>query len=633
MTSIIDEADFDAERWYRILQDQTVTVWYTAPTAIRMLMKAGAELARKYDLSQPALSGQRRRTAQPRGGRLGSRGLRPAVSRQLVADRDRRHHDRQLRVDGHSAGSMGRPLPGIEAAIVETMTRADGVEVIDEPDVQGELALRPGWPSMFRGYWNEPQRYAKCFAGGYYLTGDLARRDADGYFWFVGRKDDVIKTSGHLIGPFEVESVLMEHPAVAEAGVIGKPDPVALEIVKAFVSLRAGYEPSRRAAARVARAFARARLGAVVAPKEIDFRPRCRRRAAARSCAACSRHASWVCPRVTYPRSRRVATMIEHGASPADPRYRVSMRLALLREMLLIRRFEEKCAELYSVGKIHGFLHLYIGEEAVAVGAMQALEPEDDVVSTYREHGHALARGVPAGAVMAEMYGKANGCSRGRGGSMHLFDVSRRFYGGNAIVGGGLPLAVGLALADKLQQRARDHRLLLRRRRGGRGRVSRVAESGGTLEPAGAVSVREQSLRDGHWARAPPGANRHRSARPDAAGVAGLAVDGMDVLAVESAVSRAADAVRTGQGPLLARSAHVPLSRALDVRRRAVSQPGTRSSNGRRVIRSCSSPRSCARRVCSPTPTSRRSRPPWTPRSPRRWPKPKLGHGSRWRIC
>jgi pyruvate dehydrogenase E1 component alpha subunit len=129
--------------------------------------------------------------------------------------------------------------------------------------------------------------------------------------------------------------------------------------------------------------------------------------------------------------------------------------LARLREMVRIRRFEEKCAELYSAGKIRGFLHLYIGEEAVAAGAMPLLTAEDAVVATYREHGHALARGVPARAVMAEMFGKREGCSRGRGGSMHLFDVSKRFYGGNAIVGGGLPLAAGLGLADKLQRRRR----------------------------------------------------------------------------------------------------------------------------------------------------------------------------------
>jgi acetyl-CoA synthetase len=162
---------------------------------------------------------------------------------------------------------MGRPLPGIEAAIVQA--RADGTVIeITEPDAQGELALRPGWPSMFRGYWNEPERYQKCFAGGYYLTGDLARRDADGYYWFVGRKDDVIKTSGHLIGPFEVESVLMEHPAVAEAGVIGKPDSTALEIIKAFIVLKPG-KTGDAALVRDLLGFGRKRLGAAVAPKEI----------------------------------------------------------------------------------------------------------------------------------------------------------------------------------------------------------------------------------------------------------------------------------------------------------------------------------------------------------------------------
>ena len=150
-------------------------------------------------------------------------------------------------------------------------TDAGQVEVVDRPDVQGELALRPGWPSMFRGYWNEEARYQKCFAGGWYLTGDLAKRDADGYFWFVGRADDVIKTSGHLIGPFEVESVLMEHRAVAEAGVIGKPDPVRGEIIKAFVALRDGYEPSEELKQDIAR-FVKERLAAHAAPREIEFR-------------------------------------------------------------------------------------------------------------------------------------------------------------------------------------------------------------------------------------------------------------------------------------------------------------------------------------------------------------------------
>jgi acetyl-CoA synthetase len=164
---------------------------------------------------------------------------------------------------------MGKPLPGIDAAIVRKTDQ--GVEILPD-DVEGELALRRGWPSMFRGYLHDDERYRKCFAGEWYLTGDLARRDAAGYFWFVGRADDVIKSSGHLIGPFEVESALLEHPAVAEAGVIGKPDPVAMEIVKAFVSLKPGYEATE-ALRRELLGFARTRLGPAVAPKEIAFLP------------------------------------------------------------------------------------------------------------------------------------------------------------------------------------------------------------------------------------------------------------------------------------------------------------------------------------------------------------------------
>jgi acetyl-CoA synthetase len=164
---------------------------------------------------------------------------------------------------------MGRPVPGIEAGIVHRLENG-GVEEVVEPGVQGELALRPGWPSMFRAYWGNPERYAKCFAGGWYLSGDLARRDEDGYFWFVGRADDVIKSSGHLIGPFEVESALLEHEAVAEAGVIGKPDPVAGEVVKAFVALKNGRDATPELNKELL-GFARVRLGAVVAPKEIEF--------------------------------------------------------------------------------------------------------------------------------------------------------------------------------------------------------------------------------------------------------------------------------------------------------------------------------------------------------------------------
>jgi len=271
VTSLVDEAEFDPARWYGLLQDQKVSVWYTAPTAIRMLMKAGAELPRKYDLRALRFLASVGEPLNPEAVVWGQEAFGLPFH-----DNWWQTETGGIMIANFAAmeirpGSMGRPLPGIDAAILRKTPDA-GVEVIEEPDVQGELALRPGWPSMFRAYWGEPERYRKCFAEGFYLTGDLARRDRDGYFWFVGRADDVIKTSGHLIGPFEVESVLMEHQAVAEAGVIGKPDPVALEVVKAFVSLKEGYAPTPELR-RELLAFARTRLGAVVAPKELDFRP------------------------------------------------------------------------------------------------------------------------------------------------------------------------------------------------------------------------------------------------------------------------------------------------------------------------------------------------------------------------
>jgi acetyl-CoA synthetase len=271
ITSIVDEAEFDAERWYRILQEQRVTVWYTAPTAIRMMMKLGAGPVKKYDL-------RRLRFLASVGEPLNPEAVvwSQEAFGQPFHDNWWQTETGGIMIANYAAmdirpGSMGRPLPGIEAGIVKK-TEEGSIEEIHQPEMQGELALRPGWPSMFRGYWNESERYKKCFVAGWYLTGDLAKRDEDGYYWFVGRADDVIKTSGHLVGPFEVENVLIEHKAVAEAGVIGKPDPVAMEIVKAFVSLKDGFEPSD-ALRRDLLGFARARLGAVVAPKEITFLP------------------------------------------------------------------------------------------------------------------------------------------------------------------------------------------------------------------------------------------------------------------------------------------------------------------------------------------------------------------------
>ena len=270
VTMIVDEAEFDAERWYGILEQEKVTVWYTAPTAIRMLMKTGAEVARKYDLSRLRFMASVGEPLNPEAVVWGQEVLGLPFHDNWWQTETGGIMIANFAVMDIKPGSMGRPLPGIEAAIVERRAEGD-VSVIDTPMSTGELALKPGWPSMFRRYLHEEERYRKCFAGGWYLSGDLAMRDADGYYWFVGRADDVIKSSGHLIGPFEVESALMEHEAVAEAGVIGKPDPIAGEIVKAFVTLKKGYEPSE-ALARELLGHARKRLGAAVAPKEIDFR-------------------------------------------------------------------------------------------------------------------------------------------------------------------------------------------------------------------------------------------------------------------------------------------------------------------------------------------------------------------------
>ena len=269
ITSIVDEAEFDAERWYAILQNQRVSIWYTAPTAVRMMMKVGVDVVRKYDLGRLRFVASVGEPLNPEAVVWGQTafGL-PIHDNWWQTETGGIMIANYLAMDIRP-GSMGRPLPGIEASIVRR--RKDGtVEELTEAGIEGELALRPGWPAMFRGYLNEEERYRKCFVGGWYLTGDLAKRDSDGYFWFVGRADDVIKSSGHLIGPFEVESALMEHPAVAEAGVIGKPDPIAGETVKAFVSLKPPSVPGEELRLELL-GFARKRLGAAVAPKEIDF--------------------------------------------------------------------------------------------------------------------------------------------------------------------------------------------------------------------------------------------------------------------------------------------------------------------------------------------------------------------------
>lgn len=269
-TMIVDHAEFDAERWYRILQDQKVTIWYTAPTAIRMLMKTGADFAKRFDLSKLRLIASVGEPLNPEAVVWGVEAFgKPIHDNWWQTETGGIMITNFLSMDV-KPGSMGRPLPGIAAGIVEHIEGGD-VREITKPMAMGELALRPGWPSMMRAYLNEEQRYRKCFVGGWYLTGDLAMRDSEGYYWFVGRSDDVIKSAGHLIGPFEVESALMEHKAVAEAGVIGIPEPTAGEVVKAYVALKDGFEPSETLRKELL-GHARQRLGPAVAPKDIAFR-------------------------------------------------------------------------------------------------------------------------------------------------------------------------------------------------------------------------------------------------------------------------------------------------------------------------------------------------------------------------
>ncbi|MDE1943080.1 MAG: acetate--CoA ligase [Betaproteobacteria bacterium] len=271
ITSVIDEGEFDAERWYRILQEEGVSVWYTAPTAIRMLMKAGMELAKARSFPQLRFIASVGEPLNPEAVWWGIDAFSLAIHDNWWQTETGGIMIANAPAFDIKPGSMGRPLPGVEAGLVRRLQ--DGsISLVEAPGEEGELALKKGWPSMMRGYLGEAARYRSCFSGEWYLTGDLARRDADGYYWFVGRSDDVIKSAGHLIGPFEVESALLEHPAVAEAGVIGKPHETLGELVKAFVSLRHGFEGSE-ALRRDILGHARKRLGAAVAPKELDFLP------------------------------------------------------------------------------------------------------------------------------------------------------------------------------------------------------------------------------------------------------------------------------------------------------------------------------------------------------------------------
>ena len=269
ITTVVDEAEFDAVRWYDILETERVNVWYTAPTAIRMLMKAGQALADGHNFSALRFMASVGEPLNPEAVVWGNE-----VFGMPFHDNWWQTETGGIMIANYTSmdvkpGSMGKPMPGVVAGIVQET--AEGVREIAAPMTIGHLALRPGWPSMMRAYLHEDERYRKCFADGWYLSGDLAMRDGDGYYWFVGRDDDVIKSAGHLIGPFEVESALMEHPAVAEAAVVGIPDDTVGEVVKAYVALKPDVAASEDLRLELL-GHARKRLGAAVAPKDIAFR-------------------------------------------------------------------------------------------------------------------------------------------------------------------------------------------------------------------------------------------------------------------------------------------------------------------------------------------------------------------------
>ncbi|OIO27654.1 acetate--CoA ligase [Candidatus Micrarchaeota archaeon CG_4_10_14_0_2_um_filter_60_11] len=263
-TCVFYDGRFDAETWYKIIEKYRVTVWYTAPTAIRMLMKSGDELARERDLSSLRHIYSVGEPLNPEAIRWGMKAFGLPF------------HDTWWQTEGGAMlitnfpsvpvrlGSMGLPFPGVQAGIVDD----EGNEL--QPYKEGNLVLRPGWPAMMTSIWGDQARFDAYFKNGWYLTGDKAMRDKDGYYWFIGRADDVIKTAGERVGPFEVESALVEHPAVAEAGVIGKPDALRGEIIKAFIVLRAGFKASDELKEEISK-FVKTRLSAHEYPREIEF--------------------------------------------------------------------------------------------------------------------------------------------------------------------------------------------------------------------------------------------------------------------------------------------------------------------------------------------------------------------------
>lgn len=264
ITQVVYEGGFSPKHWYSFLERMKVTVWYTAPTAIRMLMKAGDELPRQYCFDALRNLCSVGEPLNPEAIVWGQKALGKVFHDNWWQTETGSIMIANYPIQDVNPGSMGRPFPGVTAGILD-----DNFNELP-PNEEGTLALRPGWPAMFRTYWRKEELYQSRFKNGWYITGDKAKRDEEGYFWFVGRSDDVINTAGHLVGPFEVESVLVEHPAVAEAAVIGKPDPIAMEVIKAFVSLKVGYEPTEELRHDIKR-FVMKRLSSAATPREIEF--------------------------------------------------------------------------------------------------------------------------------------------------------------------------------------------------------------------------------------------------------------------------------------------------------------------------------------------------------------------------
>lgn len=267
VSQVVFEGGFSANTWYEVIDKFQVTVWYTAPTAIRMLMKAGTKATEKHSLKSLRYMCSVGEPLNPEAVVWGVDAFGLPFHDNWWQTETGCIQIANYPIQDIKPGSMGRPFPGVTAGILD-----DDLKTLQPVGEEGHLALKIRWPSMFRTYWNKEDLYNSRFEGEWYITGDKARMDEDGYFWFVGRADDVINTAGHLVGPFEVESALIEHPAVAEAGVIGVPDDIAMEVIKAFVSLKDGFEESEELRREIKR-FVRKKLHALSCPREIEFIP------------------------------------------------------------------------------------------------------------------------------------------------------------------------------------------------------------------------------------------------------------------------------------------------------------------------------------------------------------------------